>query len=69
MAWFKRESGDLDPTGENVSGRKDCGEVRSLPADHLEERPGRKLQRLSALQRHSALTRGRRLEYLLDNND
>ena len=45
MAWFKRESGELDTSGEKKVRTEGLWvKCEQLPPDHLEERPGRQSQ-------------------------
>ena len=56
MAWFKRDSGDPEKKPKSGRGREDrshggaLAEVRRLPGNHLEERPGDDAFGVSALR-------------------
>jgi acetyl-CoA carboxylase carboxyl transferase subunit beta len=70
MAWFKRESGDLDPTGEKRVRTEGlwvkCDRCRQIIwKKDLDEN----LNVCPRCQRHFRIDARRRLEYLLDNNE
>ena len=70
MAWFKRESGDLDPTGEKRVRTEGlwvkCDRCRQIIwKKDLDEN----FNVCPRCQRHFRIDARRRLEYLLDNNE